>query len=204
MGRRLAVEHPVEADLVMSIPDSGNSAALGYSHESGIPFDIGITRNHYIGRTFLQPKQAIRDFGVKVKLNPIPAVIRGKRIVVVEDSIVRGTTTMQRMASLVNAGAKEVHLRIAGPPHISPCYYGIDFPSKKELIAANKTVDEIRPYLGITTLGYLSLKGMLDCVGDGGKYCTACFTGNYPTPIELVEDKYISISDRMQEQIKFD
>jgi amidophosphoribosyltransferase len=204
MGRRLAVEHPAKADMVISIPDSGNSAALGYAHQSGIPFDIGITRNHYIGRTFLQPKQAIRDFGVKVKLNPIPEVIRGKRIVVVEDSIVRGTTTMQRMANLVNAGAKEVHLRIACPPHISPCYYGIDFPSKKELIAANKTVEEIRRYLGITSLGYLSLEGMLGCTGDGKNYCTACFTGNYPTPIEHIEDKYISIADRLQEQIKFD
>jgi len=204
MGRRLAIEHPAEADLVMAIPDSGNSAALGFSHESGIPFDIGITRNHYIGRTFLQPKQAIRDFGVKVKLNPIPEIIRGKRIVVVEDSIVRGTTTMQRMANLVSAGAKEVHLRIACPPHVSPCYYGIDFPSKKELIAANKSVDEIRRYLGITSLGYLSLEGMLSCVKDGEKFCTACFTGSYPTPIEKVEDKYLSISDRMQEQIKFE
>jgi amidophosphoribosyltransferase len=204
MGKRLAIEHPANADIVISIPDSGNSAALGYSYQSHIPFDIGITRNHYIGRTFLQPKQAVRDFGVKVKLNPIPEVVRGKRIVVVEDSIVRGTTTMQRMANLVNSGAKEVHLRIACPPHISPCYYGIDFPSKRELIAANKSVEEIRKYLGITSLGYLSLDGMLGCVGDGNNFCTACFTGNYPTSIEHTEDKYISIADRLQEQIQFD
>ncbi len=205
MGRRLALEHPVDADLVMSIPDSGNSAALGYAHESGLLFEIGITRNHYIGRTFLQPRQAIRDFGVKVKLNPISEVIRNKRIVVVEDSIVRGTTTVQRMANLKEAGAKEVHLRIACPPHISPCHYGIDFPSKKELIAANKSVDEICGFLGIDSLGYLGLERMLDCVSAGSNnFCTACFTGKYPTPIEEVEDKYISISDRFQEQIRFD
>ncbi len=205
MGRRLAREHPVDADLVMSIPDSGNSAALGYAHESGLLFEIGITRNHYIGRTFLQPRQAIRDFGVKVKLNPISEVVKDKRIIVVEDSIVRGTTTVQRMATLKNAGAKEVHLRIGCPPHISPCYYGIDFPSKKELIAANKSVEEIRRFLGVDSLGYLSIDGMLDCVSEGSKnFCTACFDGKYPTPIEEVEDKYISISDKFQEQIKFE
>jgi amidophosphoribosyltransferase len=174
---------------------------LGYAHESGLTFEIGITRNHYIGRTFLQPRQAIRDFGVKVKLNPISEVVRNKRIVVVEDSIVRGTTTVQRMANLKDAGAREVHLRIACPPHISPCHYGIDFPSKKQLIAANKSVDEIRGFLGIDSLGYLSIEGMLDCVSAGrDNFCTACFTGKYPTPVEKVEDKYISVSDRAQEQ----
>ncbi len=204
MGARLAREHPVQADIVMSIPDSGNSAALGYSRESNLPFEIGITRNHYIGRTFLQPRQAIREFGVKVKLNPIAEVMKNKRIVVVEDSIVRGTTTVQRMANLREAGAREVHLRIACPPHISPCHYGIDFPSKKELIAANKSVEEIRAFLGIDSLGYLSIEGMLDCVTEGGdSFCTACFNGNYPTPVEEVEDKYISVTDRLQEQMKF-
>ena len=138
-------------------------------------------------------------------MNPISEVIRNKRIVVVEDSIVRGTTTVQRMANLKEAGAKEVHLRIACPPHISPCHYGIDFPSKKELIAANKSVDEICGFLGIDSLGYLGLERMLDCVSAGSNnFCTACFTGNYPTPIEEVKDKYISISDRFQEQIRFD
>lgn len=203
-GAQLAKEHPVDADLVIAIPDCGVSAAIGYAEESGLPFDMGVTRNHYIGRTFLQPRQAIRDFGVKVKLNPVREVIRGKRLVVVEDSIVRGTTTVLRMASLKEAGAKEIHLRISCPPHCSPCYYGIDFATKKELIAANKSVEEITRFLGIDSLGYLSKEGMLSCFGDmRDKFCTACFDGCYPVPVEVKTDKYITETDRLQEYMRF-
>lgn len=203
-GAQLAREHPVDADLVIAIPDCGVSAAIGYAEESGLPFDMGMTRNHYIGRTFLQPRQAIRDFGVKVKLNPVREVIRGKRLVVVEDSIVRGTTTVLRMASLKEAGAKEIHLRISCPPHCSPCYYGIDFATTKELIAANKSVEEITRFLGINSLGYLSKEGMLSCFGEmGDKFCTACFDGCYPVPVEVKTDKYITETDRLQEYMRF-
>jgi amidophosphoribosyltransferase len=204
LGRQLAREHPVDADLVIAIPDCGVSAAIGYARESGLPFDTGVTRNHYIGRTFLQPRQAIRDFGVKVKLNPVREVIRGKRLVVVEDSIVRGTTTVLRMASLRDAGAKEIHLRVSCPPHRYPCYYGIDFATKKELIAANKSVEEIRQFLNIDSLGYLSKEGMLSCLGDKkGNFCTACYDGEYPVPVELGVDKYITETDRRQEYMRF-
>jgi amidophosphoribosyltransferase len=204
LGAQLAREYPVDADLVIAIPDCGVSAAIGYAEESGIPFDMGVTRNHYIGRTFLQPRQAIRDFGVKVKLNPVKEVIRGKRLVVVEDSIVRGTTTVLRMASLREAGAKEIHLRISCPPHRFPCFYGIDFATKKELIAANKSVEEITRFLNIDSLGYVSKEGMLSALGDTeGEFCKACFDGEYPVPVELGVDKYITETDRLQEYMQF-
>jgi len=180
-GRQLAREYPVEADIVIAVPDSGNSAALGYSQESGIPLEVGIIRNHYVGRTFIQPLQDQRDFKVKVKFNLMKNVLKGKRVVVVDDSIVRGTTSMLRIKTLRDAGAKEVHLRISCPPHRHPCAYGIDFPTSKELIAYKKSPEEIRRYLNCDTLGYLSLEGMLGCVKKSPKdYCTACWTGKQP------------------------
>ncbi|MFH1798974.1 MAG: amidophosphoribosyltransferase [Candidatus Omnitrophota bacterium] len=181
LGRKLAREHPVSADMVISIPDSGNYAALGYSEQSKTPFEFGITRNHYIGRTFIQPSQEMREHGVKVKLNPIKSALKGKRVVVVEDSIVRGTTTSGRIKAIREAGAKEIHMRISCPPIMFPCFYGIDFPSKDELIANKLTVEEIGKYIGVDSLKYLSLEGMMDAVkGSTGKFCTACFTGKYP------------------------
>ncbi|MCK4326328.1 amidophosphoribosyltransferase [bacterium] len=182
-GRQLAKEHPAEAEAVMPIPDSGNSAALGFAEESGIPFEMGIIRNHYVGRTFIQPSPYIRDLGVKVKLNPVREVLRGKRIVVVEDSIVRGTTSRTRMKTLREAGAKEVHMRVSCPPLKYPCFYGIDFPTKEELIASSRTVDEIAKFLSLDSLGYLSLEGLFKAMPlPKRKFCAACFNGNYPIP----------------------
>lgn len=179
-GRELAREAPCDADLVIPIPDSGNSAALGYSEESGIPFEMGMVRNHYIGRTFIQPKQYIRDLGVKVKLNPIRDVIKDKRIVVIEDSIVRGTTSRGRIRTLREAGAKEVHMRISCPPHVSPCYYGIDFPTREELIGSSHTIEEIRGFIGVDSLAYLSLEGLYRSMPlPRNKFCVSCFTGKY-------------------------
>jgi len=197
LGMQLAKECPVEADLVMPIPDSGNYAALGYAEQSGIPFEMGMVRNHYVGRTFIEPSQYIRDLGVKVKLNPVREVIKGKRVVIVEDSIVRGTTSRTRIRTLRDAGAKEVHMRVSCPPHRFPCFYGIDFPTKKELIASSHTLKEIRDYIGLDSIGYLSLEGMLESMYlDKGEFCTACFSGNYPVPVEEETDKY-----RLEEKI---
>jgi amidophosphoribosyltransferase len=184
LGRMLAKEYPVEADMVMPIPDSGTYAALGYAEESHIPLEMGFVRNHYIGRTFIQPSQLIRDFKVKIKLNPIRDVLKDKRVVIVEDSIVRGTTSRGRVRALRQAGAKEIHMRVSCPPLISPCFYGIDFPTKKELIASSHTIEEIREFIGVDTLKYLSLDGMLSSMMlPKEEFCTACFTGNYPTTI---------------------
>jgi amidophosphoribosyltransferase len=181
LGRQLAREAHVEADVVIPVPDSGVPAALGYAEEAGIPFEMGLIRNHYVGRTFIEPQQAIRHFGAKVKLNPVKHFLRGKRVVVVDDSIVRGTTGQKIVTMLKNAGAKEVHVRISSPPSISPCFYGIDTPSKRELIAANQSVEEIRDFLGADSLAYLSLNGLLQTVSpDRQHFCTACFTGDYP------------------------
>jgi len=181
LGRQLAREAYVEADVVIPVPDSGVPAALGFAEESGMPFEMGLIRNHYVGRTFIEPQQAIRNFGAKVKLNPVKHFLRGKRVVVVDDSIVRGTTGQKIVAMLKNAGAKEVHVRISSPPSISPCFYGIDTPSKRELIAANQSVEEIREFLGADSLAYLSLNGLLQTVSpDAQRFCTACFTGDYP------------------------
>ncbi|MFH0838827.1 MAG: amidophosphoribosyltransferase [Candidatus Omnitrophota bacterium] len=192
LGRHLAKEHPVDADIVIPIPDSGNSAALGYSRYSGIPIESGLTRNHYIGRTFIQPSQLIRDFSVKVKFNPLKEVLQDKKIVVVDDSIVRGTTCRNRVRNLKLAGAQEIHMRISCPPIKFPCFYGIDFPTRKELIASTHTVEEIRKFLGVETLGYLSVEGLLDSVSLAREnYCTACFTGDYPIPFAKEADKYI-------------
>jgi amidophosphoribosyltransferase len=185
LGRQLAREYPVAADIVIPVPDSGTSAALGYSEESGTPYEMGLIRNHYVGRTFIEPKQGIRHFGVKVKLNPMRETLEGRRVVVVDDSIVRGTTSRKIVHMLRDAGAKEVHMRISSPPTIGPCYYGIDTPTRTELIAANGSVEEIRRFIEADTLGYLSLDGMLKATGsDPAHFCHACFTGNYRVGIE--------------------
>jgi amidophosphoribosyltransferase len=183
MGRQLAREAPANADIVVPVPDSGNTAAMGYSAESGIPFRLGLIRNHYIGRTFIEPSQSVRDFGVKLKLNPVRSLLDGKRVALIDDSIVRGTTSKKIVRLIRNAGAKEVHMRISCPPTISPCFYGVDTPSKKHLIAANKTIEEIRAYIGADSLAYLSLEGMKKACGEGEvtTYCSACYTGHYPT-----------------------
>lgn len=184
-GKQLAREYPVSADLVMAVPDSGNSAALGYAEESGIPFEFGMTRNHYIGRTFIEPSQAIRDLEVKIKLNPIKDVLAGKRIVVVDDSIVRGTTSRQRVHALREAGAREVHMRISSPPITGSCYFGIDTPKREKLIASYKKIEEIRKYIGADSLGYLSLDGLLKAAGlPAEEFCTACFSGDYPIKVK--------------------
>ena len=184
MGRQLAREAPVEADVVVPVPDSGVTAAVGYAAESGIPFRFGLIRNHYVGRTFIEPRQSVRDFGVKLKLNPVRTLLEGKRVVLIDDSIVRGTTSRKIVRMIRNAGAKEVHMRVSCPPTVSPCFYGVDTPSKKELIAANKSVDEIREFIGADSLAYLSLEGMKKACADGEKttYCTACYTGSNTPP----------------------
>jgi amidophosphoribosyltransferase len=183
MGRQLAVESHVPADIVVPVPDSGVTAAMGYARESGIPVQFGLIRNHYVGRTFIEPEQRVRDFGVKLKLNPVRALLEGKRVILIDDSIVRGTTSKKIVRMIRDAGAAEVHMRISCPPTISPCFYGVDTPSKKQLIAANMTVDQIRDYIGADTLAYLSLAGLKKAAGDGEKttYCSACYTGKYPT-----------------------
>jgi len=185
MGRQLARDYPVAADLVMAIPDSGNSAALGYAEESGIPLEIGMTRNHYVGRTFIQPEQHIRDLAVKVKLNPIKAVLNGKRVVVVDDSLVRGTTSKQRIEAIRSAGAKEIHLRISSAPIVAPCHFGIDTPNKNQLIANHKSIRDILAYVGADSIGYLTPQGMVDAVTsyESHHFCTACFTGKYPLDV---------------------
>lgn len=184
LGERLAVEHPVEADIVIPVPDSGVPAAIGYASASGIPFDKGIVRNHYVGRTFIEPKDAIRHFGVKVKLNPIKDIISGKRVIVVDDSIVRGTTSRKIVKMIRGAGAKEVHMRISSPPTICPCYYGIDTPRREELIAASQTLEEINDFITSDSLGYLSVEGLYKAVKEAGaSFCDACFTGRYPVDI---------------------
>ncbi|MGH7332004.1 MAG: amidophosphoribosyltransferase [Candidatus Rokuibacteriota bacterium] len=185
LGHQLAREHPVQADIVIPVPDSGVSAALGYSEESGTPYEMGLIRNHYVGRTFIEPKQGIRHFGVKVKLNPMRAMLEGRRVVVVDDSIVRGTTSRKIVRMIRSAGAREVHMRISSPPIQWPCYYGIDTPTRTELIGASHAVEEIRGYLGADSLGYLSLEGMLKATGaDPEHFCHACFTGDYRVGIE--------------------
>jgi amidophosphoribosyltransferase len=190
LGRQLAREAPAEADIVVPVPDSGVTAAVGYAAESGIPFQFGLIRNHYIGRTFIEPRQSVRDFGVKLKLNPVRKLLEGKRVVLIDDSIIRGTTSRKIVRMIRNAGATEVHMRVSCPPTISPCFYGVDTPSKKELIAANQTIDEIRAYIGADSVAYLSLDGLKKACADGEKttYCTACYTGTYPTTLVDVEE----------------
>jgi amidophosphoribosyltransferase len=184
LGAQLAAEHPAEADLVVPVPDSGVPAAIGFARAAGLPFDFGLTRNHYVGRTFIEPAQAIRHFGVKVKLNPVRELIAGRRIVLVDDSLVRGTTMAKIVQLVRQAGAREVHVRISCPPTLSPCFYGIDTPTEEELIAAQMSVPEIRMTIGADSLGYLSLDGMHRAVRSAvGDFCAACFTGDYPLPV---------------------
>ncbi len=192
LGRQLAREHSVDADVVIPVPDSGNSAALGYSLESRIPFEFGFMRNHYVGRTFIQPTQQSREFQARVKFNPVSAALKGKRVIVVDDSIVRGTTCKTRLKSIREAGAKEIHMRVSCPPIMYPCFYGIDFPTKKELISCTHTLEEIRQFLEVDTLGFISLEGMLSAVnGKKANYCTACYSGKYPLPFGPEANKYI-------------
>ncbi|MGZ9146845.1 MAG: amidophosphoribosyltransferase [Candidatus Deferrimicrobiaceae bacterium] len=188
LGRQLAKEQPADADIVIAVPDSGVPAALGYAEASGIPFAMGLIRNHYVGRTFIEPQQSIRHFGVKIKLNAVRDVVGGKRVIVVDDSIVRGTTGRKIMKMIRDAGAKEVHVRVSSPPTTHPCFYGIDTPLRRDLIGATHTLEEINRYLTSDSLGYLSVEGLHACVPNGGKgYCDACFTGAYMIPLEVVE-----------------
>jgi len=192
MGRQLAREFPIQADVIVPVPDSGNCAALGYSLESGIPFEMAFVRNHYVGRSFLQPSQLIRDFNVRVKLNLITELVKGKRVVVVDDSIVRGTTCKARVNNLKEAGAKEVHVLVSCPPHMNPCVYGIDFPDRSKLMAANHSLEEIRKYLNADSLYYLSQDGMVAATGlPKNSFCLACYDGNYPVPYDPAVDKHI-------------
>ena len=190
MGEILAQEHPVEADLVMGVPDSATAAGIGYSRQSGIPLCEGLLKNRYVGRTFIEPDQRIRDLGVKLKFNPLPQVLDGKRLVVIDDSIVRGTTTPKIVELLRRAGAKEVHVRICAPPLRYPCFFGVDMATRWELIAAQKTVPEVRDFIGADSLGYLSIEGLVKAVGlPKDTFCLACFTGDYPIPVQLEMDK---------------
>jgi amidophosphoribosyltransferase len=190
MGRQLARESHVDADLVVPVPDSGVTAAIGYAAESGLPFRFGLIRNHYVGRTFIEPEQRVRDFGVKLKLNPVRNLLQDKRIILIDDSIIRGTTSRKIVRMVRAAGAKEVHMRISCPPTTSPCYYGVDTPRKQELIAANNTIEEIRRFIEADSLAYLSLEGLQNACdgGEGNRFCVACYTGNYPTQWVDVED----------------
>ncbi len=202
LGRLLAREHPVEADMIVPIPDSGVPAAIGYSLESKIPFRMGLIRNHYIGRTFIEPSQAIRNFGVKLKLNPVRNLVAGQRVVLVDDSIVRGTTSRKLVRLMREAGAKEVHMRISCPPTISPCYYGVDTPTKEELIASSNTPEQICKYLGADSLGYLSLPGLKQAVNDkDGEFCTSCYTGVYPTDLVQLEVREENGTPRFKEEV---
>ncbi|MEE2885093.1 MAG: amidophosphoribosyltransferase [Chloroflexota bacterium] len=192
MGAELAKEHPVDADIVIGVPDSATAAAVGYSQEAQIPFSEGLMKNRYVGRTFILPDQRLRDLGVRRKLNPLPDLIRDKRVVVVDDSIVRGTTTPHVVNLLRKGGATEIHLRVCAPPIMWPCHFGIDMATRKELLAANKTVEQIREYVGADSLGYLSHEGLLRAVdADKNKFCMACFTGEYPVPVQLEMDKLV-------------
>jgi len=191
-GKRLAREAPVEADLVMPFPDSGTYAALGYHEESGIPFEMGMIRNHYVGRTFIQPTQSMRDFGVRIKLNPVKELLKGKDLIIIEDSIIRGTTIKTRVKSLRKLGVRNIHMRVAGPPHRFPCHYGIDFSTRGELIAASKSVAELRDYLGLDSLHYLSIEGLLYATGIENPqkhFCKACFDGCYPVSFDEMVSK---------------
>ncbi len=199
LGRELAKESAVDADIVVPVPDSGVPAAVGFAAESGIPYRVGLVRSHYVGRTFIEPEQGMRDFGVKLKLNPVRSIIEGKRVILIDDSIVRGTTSKKIVRMIRNAGAREVHMRISCPPTISPCYYGVDTPSKKQLIAANKSIEEIRDFIGADSLAYLSLAGLKHACGDGINgvgYCAACYTGKYPTNHVDVDEVAPAVADK--------
>src|SRR3989454_2786514 len=201
LGRRLAREAPVDADVIVPVPDSGVCAAIGYAEESHIPLRMGLIRNHYVGRTFIQPQAAIRHFGVKVKLNPVRSILEGRRVVLVDDSIVRGTTSRKIVRMVRAAGAKEVHVRISCPPTISPCFYGVDTPSRSELIAATHTLDEIRTYLQADSVAYLSLEGLMSAVDkDRGSYCSSCYTGRYPVEFPRDEASYLQLALKLDKE----
>ncbi|MFC1980919.1 amidophosphoribosyltransferase [Chloroflexota bacterium] len=205
MGAILAQEHPIDADLVMGVPDSAIAAGIGYSRQSGIPLVEGLIKNRYVGRTFIEPDQRIRDLGVKLKFNPLPQMLDGKRVVVVDDSIVRGTTTPSVVKMLQRAGAKEVHMRICAPPIRYPCFFGVDMATRRELIAAQKSIPEIRDFIGADSLGYMSLEGLVKAVAlPKEKFCLACFTGNYPIPVQLEMDKLGLENSVAGHQIPFD
>jgi amidophosphoribosyltransferase len=191
LGRRLAIEHPADADVVIPVPDSGTSAAIGYAEQSGIPFDMGMVRSHYVGRTFISPDQRLRELEVKLKLAVVKEVVAGKRVVVVDDSIVRGTTTRGKIRAIRQAGAKEIHMRVSCPPLRFPCFYGVDFPTKEELLANNRTLDEIKEFLEVDSVGYMPLEGLLSCVVlPPEHYCTACWTGRYKIPVDVALNKF--------------
>jgi amidophosphoribosyltransferase len=195
LGRRLARESGVPADVVVPIPDSGVCAAVGYAEAAGLPMRMGLIRNHYVGRTFIQPQQSIRHFGVRVKLNPVRSILEGRRVVLVDDSIVRGTTSRKIVRMVRSAGAREVHMRISCPPTVSPCFYGVDTPRRSELIAATHTLDEIRRYLNADSVAYLSLEGLTGAVrGGSSKYCTSCYTGVYPVAFPRDEGAYLQLA----------
>jgi amidophosphoribosyltransferase len=192
-GKTLAAEHPVDCDVVIPVPDSGVPAAIGYAATRGVPFEMGLIRSHYVGRTFIEPQQSIRHFGVRLKLNPVEPVLRGKRVVVVDDSIVRGTTSRKIVKMVRDAGAREVHLRISSPPTQWPCYYGIDTPTRRELIASSHSVDEITRYVTADSLGFLSLEGMVAAIGNEGTHCHACFSGQYAIPFTPSNKKHMRL-----------
>ena len=194
-GRQLAREQPATADVVVPIPDSGVCAATGFAEASGLPLRMGLIRNHYVGRTFIEPQQSIRHFGVRVKLNPVKSILQGRRVVLVDDSIVRGTTSKKIVKMVRAAGASEVHMRISCPPTISPCFYGVDTPQKSELIGANKTIEEIRQFIDADSIGYLSLEGLLTAVGPARRsYCTSCYTGQYPVAVPQNQKAYLQLA----------
>ena len=201
LGRMLAIEQPVDADVVVPLPDSGVCAAMGFAEQSGIPLRMGLIRNHYVGRTFIQPQSSIRHFGVKVKLNPVRSILEGRRVVLVDDSIVRGTTSRKIVRMVRAAGAREVHVRISCPPTISPCFYGVDTPRRSELIAATHSLEEIRDFLEADTLGYLSLEGLLNSVGTGRQnYCSSCYTGVYPVEFPRDERTYLQLALKLDKE----
>jgi amidophosphoribosyltransferase len=200
LGAQIAKEHPIDADVVIPVPDSGTSAAIGYSRASGIPFDMGFVRSHYVGRTFISPEQNVRDLAVKLKLAVVKEVVNGKRVIIVDDSIVRGTTTKGKINAIRRAGAKEIHMRVSCPPLRFPCFYGIDFPTKEELLANGKNLQQIKEFLQVDSIGYISLEGMLSCSSlPKEHYCTACWTGNYRIPITTVVNKFTM--ERYQKQL---
>jgi amidophosphoribosyltransferase len=201
LGRMLAREQPVAADVIVPVPDSGVCAAIGYAEQSGIPMRVGLIRNHYVGRTFIEPQQSIRHFGVRVKLNPVRSILDGRRVVLVDDSLVRGTTSRKIVKMVRAAGAKEVHMRISCPPTISPCFYGVDTPRRSELIAATHSLEEIRKYIEADSVGYLSLEGLLSSVGSRrASYCTSCYTGQYPVAFPRNEAAYLQLALKLDEQ----
>jgi len=195
LGRLLAREAPADADVVVPVPDSGMGAALGYARESGLPFAWGLIRNHYVGRTFIEPRQSIRSFGVRVKLNPVREVLAGQRVVLIDDSIVRGTTARKIVGMVRAGGAREVHLRISSPPTTGPCYYGIDTPRRRELIAATHSAEDIRSHVGADSLAYLSHEALVRAVGDpeGRRHCTACFSGRYPVAVSPIDESQLAL-----------